>query len=583
MLKANTKILLILSYFIFLSTIIFSQTLSEENQKKLDKYNLEIVKYKNSNNLNFEIDYLNKAAFLCWNNQLNVKAIDYFKLSLEKNKKLGNINGIKSSYYYIGMIQYEISDFNNAIISFSKGIKLSKQLNNKSSIISGLTNLAQAYSAIKNYNESITKAEEALKIAKELNNLTLIRTCYGIIAENYQKLGNSKKSIEYFDLFASVDKHLKNQEISNIKTESKNQITKANQDKQKTEKELKSQTYKLEETQDSLSIIEKISKERKMQLEIKDLQIREQDAKLKFERLLRNIFIYGFFIILFFSAILLLLYRNNKKQKIHIEKQRDTLNTQNKKINSSINYAQNIQQAILPIISSISNIFKIFIIYRPKDIVSGDFYWFNKVNDTTIIAVVDCTGHGVSGAFMSMIGNSILNEIILEKKILDPAQILTLLNQRIIKALKQTETENTDGMDVSIISAKKQENTYNILFAGAKRPLYKYNSLKNTIDIIKGDRFSIGGKNISSMKKTFTNHKIAVNINDILFLSSDGFIDQNNNSRKRFGSKKLINILEENINKPMSDIKNTLEIELNNFQGNEEQRDDITFIGIKVI
>jgi len=581
MLKVNTKILLILSCFVFLSTLLFSQTLSKKNQQKLDEYNLEIN--KNKNNLNYEIDYLNKAAFLCWNNQLNKKALEYFNLSLEKNKKVKNTNGIKSVYYYIGMIQYELSDYDKAILSFSEGIKLSKQLENKNSTISGLTNLAQAYSEIGNYNESILKSEEALNIAKELNNLTFIRKCYGLIAENYQKLGNSTKSIEYFDLFASIDKHIKNQEISNIKTESKNQITKANQDKQKTEKELKSQTYKLEETQDSLSIIEKISKERKMQLEIKDLQIREQDAKLKFERLLRNIFIYGFFIILFFSAILLRLYRNNKKQRIHIEKQRDTLNTQNKKINSSINYAQNIQQAILPKSSTISDVFNMFIIYRPKDIVSGDFYWFNKVNNRTIVAVIDCTGHGVSGAFMSMIGNSILNEIILEKKITDPAQILTLLNKEIIKALKQTETENTDGMDVCIISAKKQDTNYNILFSGAKRPLYKYNSSGNSIEIIKGDRLTIGGKNINNNEKIFTNHKIAIKKDDILFLSSDGIIDQNNNSRKRFGSKKLINILEENINEPMGEIKNILETELDNFQKDEEQRDDITFLGIKAI
>ena len=127
------------------------------------------------------------------------------------------------------------------------------------------------------------------------------------------------------------------------------------------------------------------------------------------------------------------------------------MNLQNKKINSSIQYAQNIQQAILPLENNIGKYFDHFIIYKPKDIVSGDFYWYTELENRVYLASVDCTGHGVPGAFMSMIGSRLLNEIVIEKEITDPAKILALLNSKIIEALRQNETENADGMDVCLI------------------------------------------------------------------------------------------------------------------------------------
>ena len=164
------------------------------------------------------------------------------------------------------------------------------------------------------------------------------------------------------------------------------------------------------------------------------------------------------------------MYRKIRSQKNKIEEQRDILDLQNQNINASIQYAQNIQRAILPVQNQISNLFESFIIYRPKDIVSGDFYWFTQINNTAFLAAVDCTGHGVPGAFMSMIGNSHLNEIVIEKQITNPAKILTLLNEKIIVSLRQDETANKDGMDVCFISIDLKSNE--ITFSGAKRPLY---------------------------------------------------------------------------------------------------------------
>lgn len=575
------KILLTLFISIVFSLHILAQQIPDNVKTELDNFESLINKYKNEGNTQLELEYLNKAAFLCWNNQLNEKAISHFKRVLELNQNLNNQNGILLSTNYIGMIYDEIQDYNSAITYFEKGLNISRKINDKKSITSALVNISQTYQLLEEYAESNKHALEGAELAKEINNLRLVRTFYGIIANNYQSLGNSEKSIEYFDQFASIDKYLKNQEIKTIKQESEKQVNEAQAEKQKTEKELIIQTDKLKETEDSLAEVEELTREQRMQLELKESKIREQEAQLKFERLVRSILIIGFIFILIFLLVLVALYRKIKHQKLQIEEQRDTLDLQNKNINASIQYAQNIQRAILPVKNQLENLFESFIIYKPKDIVSGDFYWFAKLNNLAFLAAVDCTGHGVPGAFMSMIGNSLLNEIVLEKKEKEPAKILSLLNEKVVEALRQKETDNSDGMDVCFISINLDNKQ--IMFSGAKRPLFIYKKSENRLNEIKGDRASIGGaKKRDERNDGFNNHIIETESGDILYLSSDGFTDQNNKERKRFGSNRLKEVILENITLPMSKQAENIEKELIEFQKGAEQRDDITLIGLKI-
>jgi len=526
---------------------------------------------------------LNKAAFLCWNNQLLPQAVNYFEQAVEINRTLNNKNGLLLGYNYLGMLYDEMNQYQYALDNFEKSLTISRQANNKSSIASALINIAQTQQSLKNYHESTNTALEGVSVAKEINELKFLRTFYGILAENYKELGNSSKSIEYFDLFSSIDQYLKNQEITSIKQKSNEEVNKAQAEKSKTEQELVKQKGRLKETEDSLAEIEAISREQKMLLKLKELKISEQEAQLKLERLIKNIFIYGFVIILIFLILLISFYRKIKFQKNHIQKQRDTLDLQNKKINSSIQYAQNIQRAILPVETELKKLFEYFIIYRPKDIVSGDFYWYAEINSTIYLAVIDCTGHGVPGAFMSMIGNRLFNEIVLVNKISDPAKILTILNVKVIEALRQNESDNNDGMDVCLIALNPKKEQKRIVFSGAKRPLLIYKNKTSELVEFKGDRHSIGGFKKDEQPKQFTSQEIDIETNDILYLSSDGLIDQNNEARKRFGSKKLKNIITKNISQLLPKQKETIEKELDNFQGNAEQRDDITLIGLKII
>ncbi len=578
------KIYKILS-LIFITNFLFcffilAQDVPSNIKDELTGYETKIEQYRSENNTQLELEFLNKAAFLCWNNQLYNEAVDHFNRVIELNKQSGNLNGIMLSSNYVGMIYDEIQDYNSAITYFKKGLEISRNLNNNKYITSSLINISQTYQQLTNYDESNKCALEGVELAKEMNNLKLIRSFYGILANNYQSLGDSKKSIEYFDLFASIDKYLKKEEIKDIKQQSKSEVKKAQQEKEETKQELVEQTDKLLETESSLAKVEEVSHEQKMQLDLQESKIREQAAQLKFERLVRNFLIWGFIAIFIFFGVLVILYRKIRTQKNQIEEQRDALDLQNQKINASIQYAQNIQRAILPVRNQIKNLFESFIIYRPKDIVSGDFYWFTKVKDIVFLAAVDCTGHGVPGAFMSMIGSSHLNEIVLEKQVTEPAKILSLLNEKIIESLRQDETENNDGMDVCFISIDLKSNK--ITFSGAKRPLFIFKNKTSEFDEIKGDRISIGGAKKKKDDEKFNNHIINAEKGDILFLSSDGLTDQNNLERKRFGSNRLKEVILNNISESMDKQKEIIEKELNDFQQDEEQRDDITLIGIKI-
>ena len=260
-------------------------------------------------------------------------------------------------------------------------------------------------------------------------------------------------------------------------------------------------------------------------------------------------------------------------------------------LTESVMYASNIQAAILPSESSFEKLFNdYFIIYKPKDIVSGDFYWLAQVikrnqdnkstSRTTFLAVVDCTGHGVPGAFMSMIGNMLLNEIVSKKGITDPAQILKMLHIGIRSSLKQSQGHNKDGMDVclcKIVTKNKEE--FKITFAGAKRQLYYTEN--GQLFKKKGTRRSIGGDTqVNAMP--FANEVLELTAGEKLFLSTDGFKDVASPKRRNFGLRKLETLLQEGIKQEMAQHRELLLTQLREHQQNTAQRDDITLIGIQL-
>lgn len=263
-----------------------------------------------------------------------------------------------------------------------------------------------------------------------------------------------------------------------------------------------------------------------------------------------------------------------------ISKQKEKIEAQNQDITDSIRYAKRIQQAILPNDHLINQAFpESFILYEPKDIVSGDFYWFGNKNDTAMIAAVDCTGHGVPGAFMSMIGYNLLNQIINENGITKPAEVLDKLHNGVRKALKQDEedAETRDGMDLALCSINVKSKK--IEYAGAYRPLY----LLRDGEIIetKGDKFPIGGQQIKH-KGNFTNHEIKVKKDDIVYIFTDGYADQfGGENTKKFMTKRFKEILLQIRNMTMKEQEAFLRKTINEWRGNIRQIDDILVIGLR--
>ena len=260
--------------------------------------------------------------------------------------------------------------------------------------------------------------------------------------------------------------------------------------------------------------------------------------------------------------------------------QKNTLEISNRQMTKSINYAETIQQAILPSKKVIEKIVpQSFVIYKPKDIVSGDFYWLSKHGNKTLIGVIDCTGHGVPGAFMSLVGSNILNEIINQKEILQPNLILYELHKGVVKKLNQREGANNDGMDLSLCLIEETINETQLTFAGVKQNLYIVRD-KQLIEL-KGNRHSVGG-NRRYENRSYTQEKIMLQKHDAIFLATDGYADQANQERKSFSKKKFRELLTEVGDLSTQQQMEILEKRLAQHQGETQQRDDITVFGLKI-
>ena len=286
-----------------------------------------------------------------------------------------------------------------------------------------------------------------------------------------------------------------------------------------------------------------------------------------------------------------------------IKEAEQKIRIQNESIKGSIRYAQALLSNILPLQEEFEHYFESFILFRPRDIVSGDFYWISplfkkenineecqikhpklKLGNYLFVSVIDCTGHGVPGAFMSIIGNRLLDNIINQSKIHNPAQVFTEMDKNLAKIFKHTEESHRDGMAGSLCrleaQCKNNQPVIKVTFTGAKANILVYKKKTNKLTLVRGIRRTIGQKFFKDIE--FENQVFFLENNDILFLFTDGYKDQNNSQRVRLGMKKFQSILLENIDRPMEEIKQELETFLNDWMKGTEQRDDITVLGLRI-
>ena len=296
-----------------------------------------------------------------------------------------------------------------------------------------------------------------------------------------------------------------------------------------------------------------------------------------------------------------------RERTVEVIQQRDEIVEQNKKIEvaykhikDSVVYASRIQKAMLLSEDEITRHFKdAFILLKPRDIVSGDFYWFAEVDidanqngqaqntpwnngKVKIIVAADCTGHGVPGAFMTVMGNDFLNEIVLESNLINPEKIICELDQKVHQTLARKDNENTaqDGMDLAMIVLHETDNQ--MIFSGAKNPMYLIRDEK--MHIIKGSKYPVGGgKFYANSNKSFEPHPIILKEGDVLYMFSDGYQDQfGGEDGRKYMKKRFRNYLHQISHKPMAEQKILLEQEFEEWKGEQAQTDDVLVLGIRI-
>ncbi len=513
------------------------------------------------------------------------KALMYYLKALRYAKKYKFITKEVITYVNIADVYLNKNDISTAISYLNKSLEILSVNADDEAYMYVYDKLSEVYLALKRNSEAKNYSLKALDKAKILDDVIYKKSIYARLADIYAKLGNYNDAYKYHKEFTYLKDSIFNKDTKNTILQLQT-LYKTKEQKQK---------IKLLNTKNKLSITE---------LKAERLKLRQQ--RIMSVGLAIIVVLVLLFLYLLYKQIKAknkankMLYEKNEEinaQKNELEQQYKLIKKQNTEITDSINYARLIQDAILPDISILKQHFKdYFVLFEPKSIVSGDFYWITSYNNKIIVAAVDCTGHGVPGAFMSMLGVSFLNEIVLNNKGLNSADILNLLRKKVILSLKQKSVESNqkDGMDMSLTIIDTDNKT--IDFAGAYNPLFIVTSINSEIEkqiefdskIIKNEKFKLlelkaDRMPISISRKTesFKSSIIKYRENDKIFMFSDGYVDQFHfKTFKKYKKAKFKNIILETSELTISKQGEILKDNFVKWKGNTEQTDDILIIGI---
>lgn len=555
--------------------------------EKMGRYNEAMDSYikalnlyeQNVDSLNIAKTYLN-LGLLYFRQEDYMKSMDFYQKSLDIRKSIDDKEGIALVYNNMAIVNYYTGNYNDVRKYFEKAYQIYLETGNLRRQLMALSNIAEINNIIGQKEKAlntyfkILKLEEqmghkgdqaqtlffigelyfsrndldrakdymykSLDIAKDIGALDDVKNAYKSLTQIYKEDKNYTKALGYYELYTEVKDSIFNAE------------------KSKQIKELETQY----ETKEKEQLIRNLENEKLIQ----DLKIKKQRA-----------FIFSVLAgLLSISVFLLILFRQNKT----IRYANRTLAYQKKQITDSIEYASRIQTAILPPDEYIEQVIPDhFILYKPRDIVSGDFYWITHKGSKVVVAAVDCTGHGVPGAFMSMLGFAFLNEIVNKETELKANVILNQLRDYVKKSLHQTgkDDEAKDGMDIALCVIDTEN--LKLQYSGAYNPLYLIRN--NDIISLKADRMPIGIYILE--KDSFTNHEIEIEKNDTIYIFTDGYIDQfGGEGQTKFKMAPFRDLLISISNKSMRDQKRILEDRFYEWKGTHEQIDDVLVMGIKV-
>jgi serine phosphatase RsbU (regulator of sigma subunit) len=547
------------------------------------------------------------------------KATTYLTQCITYSKKAGDSMLMYLAYQQMGLLSTEAQRYTDALDNFQKALKLARELQKTEFVREGLMRVAVSYAQSGRPKKSIEPLEEALSLALQQHDVASQQKCYELLAEYYNKMGNVAKSKEYQSLYDNIiqskqkeeytAKQLKEleQQVNHASVEKKtvhSQLTQQNQklrrvedsllavkySLQTTAHSLEKTTHSLQATEHSLAEANVINEKRKMEIdllnkdkELASLRIKEQNTSLEHAALIRNSIIAGILLASALVGVMISGYRRTLEDNRRKLEDTKKIDEQNKNIKSSINYAKRIQEAMLPKLDQQKRLIPdSFVLFKPRDSVSGDFYWFTEIknwyNPDVVIAAADCTGHGVPGAFMSMIGINALNGII-SQGIAESHQILEALDSEIRKALQQETTGNNDGMDIALCVYRKEKNL--LEFSGAKNPLVYIQN--NELFQVKGDARSIGGSNNTKKDIAFKKHNITIEQPTTVYLFSDGYRDQfGGKDNTKFMSKKFNKLLLDIHQLPMQEQMAILDKTIEEWKGAFHQTDDILVMGLRL-
>jgi serine phosphatase RsbU (regulator of sigma subunit) len=464
------------------------------------------------------------------------------------------------------VIYNNLAGLNNIISSeealnyYDKALKARIELGDKVSVCMIYNNIGAVYMNDKKYSKAIEYLNKGLTVANEIDSKQNLLNIYHALAGSYRKSNRLEEAYSMLFKYASLKDSLFNKEsiekIEEIQTK-----------------------YETEKKEQEIVLLNNTNALKELEINKNKIEISKQNQE-KVIIALALLFFIGISLVVFRS------YRITKKskeiitlQKKEIELQKNEVDEKQKEIVDSINYAKRIQYALLASEDMLANnLNEHFVLFKPKDIVSGDFYWATNKNDKFYLAVCDSTGHGVPGAFMSLLNIGFLSEAINEKGIVEPNKIFDYVRSRLIESIGKEEQQ--DGMDGILICFDKQANTISYAAANSAPILVSRNNLEKEFKELQKDKMPVGkgGKNLE-----FNLYHIQAQKNDMIYLYTDGYADQFGGEKgKKFKYKQLNELLIESSSLELNDQSTLLNQKFVNWKGNLEQVDDMCVIGIRI-
>jgi serine phosphatase RsbU (regulator of sigma subunit) len=486
------------------------------------------------------------------------EALKYYMKSFTIDSSLGLKEGVALSYLNVGRAYSDLGKFELAKQSFDKGLELAKQIDDSYIIGKMLINSTAVDLHYKDFDIAKKKIEEALKLSLSNENPDEIKEAYAarhLLDSAQNNLSSAYTSYKEYIRYKDI--------VSNKENDQRTTEARIQYEYDKKESMLRTEMEKR-------ALINK--QERKNQL------------------LVRNAFIAGFLLVLVLAGVTYRGYNIKRKANIEISRQKNEVTEQkelveekNREIVDSINYAKRLQHAILPPLALIRKRFpQTFVFYRPKDIVAGDFYFFEETKDSLIIAVADCTGHGVPGAILSVVASNALSRAVKEFALTDPGKILDKVSDLVIETFERSENQVSDGMDISMLVIRKTNEDHDVkaLWAGANNPLWIIRGAGGSIEELKADKQPIGK---FENRRSFTTHELILAKGDTVYLFSDGYPDQFGGEKgKKFKYSQLKTMLEKITVLPVDKQEAAIEKTFEGWKGVYDQTDDVTLAGIRL-